>query len=65
MANKITGVTKAAIAGAVFGTAVGMVAVPKAHRKKRKNHSSLVENTSTALRTVGVTMENVADIISR
>ncbi len=64
MANKFTGVTKAAIAGAVFGTAVGMVAVPRANRKKKHRRRSFAENTSNTLRTVGVAMESVADIIS-
>ncbi len=64
MANKISGVTKAAIAGAVFGTAVGMVAVPRVNHKKKKNRSNFAENAGNTLRTVGVAMESVADFIS-
>ncbi|MBQ8551209.1 MAG: hypothetical protein IJ428_00180 [Clostridia bacterium] len=65
MANKLTGVTKAAVAGALFGSAIGMVAVPRAHQKKKHRRHNLAENASNTLRTVGVAMENVADIISR
>ena len=39
MSDKMIGVTKAAMAGAFFGSAVGMVAVPKT--KKGKKDSSL------------------------
>lgn len=65
MANKFTGVTKAAIAGAVFGTAVGMVAVPRKHKSKKRRRGGVTERASTALRTVGVTMQSVADMIER
>ena len=65
MANKFTGVTKAAIAGAVFGSAVGMVAVPRAHHKKNRRSRTIAESTSNTLRTVGTAMQNVADIIGR
>lgn len=65
MANKFTGVTKAAIAGAVFGTAVGMVSVPRKHPKKKHRAHTVAEGTSRTLRTVGVAMQNVADIIGK
>ena len=62
MANKFIGVTKAAIAGAVLGTAVGMVAVPST-KKMKKYRKKLNSNTGKALRTVGVAMQNAADIL--
>jgi len=65
MTSKITGVTKAAIAGAVFGTAVGMVAVPRGRKSKKHRRSTVADKASTALRTVGVTMQSVADMIER
>ncbi len=65
MANKITGVTKAAVAGALVGTAVGMASVPRAHHKKRKHRGGMAETAGNTLRAVGIAMENVADIIQR
>ncbi len=65
MANKITGVAKAAVAGALFGTAVGMVSVPRARTKKRNHRGGMAETAGNTLRAVGVAMENVADIIQR
>ena len=65
MANKLTGVTKAAIAGAVFGTAVGMVAVPSTRKMRKRRRNTLADKTSMTLRTVGVTMQSVADMIGR
>ena len=63
MANKFTGVTKAAIAGAVFGSAIGMIAVPRKNTKKKHRHHGMAHRAGNALRTVGTTMQNVADII--
>ncbi len=65
MSKKITGVTKAAIAGAVFGTAVGMVAVPRTRKSKKRRRSSVSDKAGTALRTVGTAMQSVADVIER
>ena len=67
MANRMLGVTKAAITGAVLGTAVGMVTVPRARKSKKskKQQSKPHGKASTALRTVGITMQSVADIIER
>ncbi|MBQ8249980.1 MAG: hypothetical protein IJY93_08935 [Clostridia bacterium] len=63
MANKFTGVTKAAIAGAVFGSAIGMIAVPSKKPKKKHRNHGMAHKAGNALRTVGSTMQNVADII--
>ncbi len=63
MANKFTGVTKAAIAGAVFGSAIGMIAVPSKKQKKKHRSGAMAHRAGNALRTVGTTMQNVADII--
>ena len=65
MANKITGVTKAAIAGAVFGTAVGMVSVPRAKQSKKSRRNTVIKNTGSTLRTVGTAMLNVADMMTK
>ncbi len=62
MTSKFIGVTKAAIAGAVFGTAVGMVAVPTT-KKVKKYRKKLNSNTGKALRTVGIAMQNAADML--
>ena len=63
MTNKFTGVTKAAIAGAIFGSAIGMIAVPRKNPKKKHRHHGMAQRAGSALRTVGTTMQNVADII--
>ena len=64
MTNKFTGVTKAAIAGAVFGSAVGLVAVPNNKRKRNSRLNSITRGAGCILRTVGSAMQNIADIIS-
>ena len=64
MANKFTGVTKAAIAGAVFGSAVGLVAVPSTKKKRNSRLNSITRGAGCILRTVGSAMQNIADIIS-
>ena len=63
MASKFVSVTKAAALGAAVGTAVGMVAAPRARQAKKARKTGIVANTSRTLRTVGVAMENIADMI--
>ena len=62
MKEKMLGITKAALAGAVFGSAVGMVAVPKS--KKSKKHTIMKDVTGT-LGIIGTAMKDVSEYLKR
>ena len=53
-------VTKAAIAGAVFGSAVGMVSTPK----QKKKHNVKKDITGT-LSIIGTAMKDVSTLLSK
>ncbi len=60
MTDKAMSVTKAAIAGAVFGSAVGMVSAPKS----KKKHSIKKDITGT-LGIIGTAMKDVSTLLSK
>ena len=62
MSDKMIGVTKAAIAGAFFGSAVGMVAVPKTRKGKR--HTLMSDVTGT-LGIIGTAIKDVSDYLKK
>ena len=62
MSDKMIGVTKAAIAGAFFGSAVGMVAVPKTRKGKR--HTLMSDVTGT-LGIIGTAMKDVSEYLKK
>ncbi|MCI8386890.1 MAG: hypothetical protein HFE63_00285 [Clostridiales bacterium] len=62
MSAKTVGITKAAIAGAVFGSAVGLFSIP--NNKKSKKHS-VMSDVSGTLRIVGTAMQDVSKLISK
>ena len=62
MSAKTVGVTKAAIAGALFGSAVGLFSVPKS--KKSRKHS-VMSDVSGTLRIVGSAMQDVSKLITK
>ena len=60
MTEKVMSVTKAAIAGAVFGSAVGMVSAPKS----KKKHNVKKDITGT-LSIIGTAMKDVSTLLSK
>ena len=62
MSSKTVGVTKAAIAGALFGSAVGLFSVPNSKKSKKNNVKSDITGT---LRIVGTAMQDVSKLISK
>jgi hypothetical protein len=62
MTEKAVGITKAAIAGAFFGSAVGMMSVPK--NKNNKKHS-VMSDVSGTLRIVGVAMQDISNLLRK
>lgn len=62
MSDKAIGIAKAAIAGAFFGGAVGMVSVPKS--KKNRKHSVMSDVTGT-MRIVGSAMQDVSKLLNK
>ncbi len=60
MTEKAMCVTKAAIAGAVFGSAVGMVSTPK----QKKKHNVKKDITGT-LSIIGTAMKDVSTLLSK
>ena len=62
MSDKAIGIAKAAIAGAFFGGAVGMVSVPKS--KKNRKHSVMADVTGT-MRIVGSAMQDVSKLLNK
>ncbi|MBQ8510273.1 MAG: hypothetical protein IJ493_10245 [Clostridia bacterium] len=61
MSQKARGITKAALAGAVFGSVIGMVAVPR-DKKKAKQRA---KTAGSAMRIVGVAMQDMADLMKK
>mgnify|MGYP006996318268 CR=1 FL=1 len=62
MSDKMIGVTKAAIAGAFFGSAVGMVAVPKTRKGKRH---TLISDVTGTLGISGTAMKDVSEYLKK
>ena len=62
MTEKAVGITKAAVAGAIFGSAVGMVSVPK--EKNNKKHS-IMSDISGTLRIMGVAMQDMSNLLRK
>ncbi len=60
MNDKAVSVTKAAIAGAVFGGAVGMVSVPHSKKKHR-----LKNDITGTLGIIGSAMKDVSSLLSK
>ncbi len=60
MTEKITGICKAALTGALLGSIVGMTSKPK----KSKKHSLKKDVTGT-MRIIGTAMEDVSNLLSK
>ena len=59
MSNKIMGITKSAITGAVFGSVIGMVSAPSKPKKKR----NVVKDISGTLKIMGNAMQDVSNLL--
>ena len=59
MSNKIMGITKSAITGAVFGSVIGMVSTPSKPKKKR----NVVKDISGTLKTLDRVLQDVSNLL--